>query len=139
MAKINVFITLLSFSGSLATKGASLNNKHELNYDLFFIIILDKCNGSCNAFYYLLTKKCIPSETSTFICFMFQTLLQSTVLFIRCFSVFRLHSAYLFNVSANFANIQKSIFIRRNGLGTQVNFKRTCKNFIGKFRASSIT
>ena len=73
MAKINVFITLLSFNGSLATKGASLNNKHELNYDLFFIIILDKCNGSCNAFYYLLTKKCIPSETSTFICFMFQT------------------------------------------------------------------
>ena len=55
-----VFIVLLSFSGSLATKFVSLNNEPlmimatsvdsnsiELNYYLF-MISLDKCNGSCN-------------------------------------------------------------------------------------------
>ena len=85
MAKINIFIALLSFSGSLATKCASINNKPWITRDLvllistelisypFFIIILDKCNGSCNAVYHLLTKICFPSETSTFICFVFQT------------------------------------------------------------------
>ena len=56
-----VFIVLLSFSESLATKSVSLNDKTcvarftlvnlnpiELNYYLF-IIGLDKCNKSCNA------------------------------------------------------------------------------------------
>ena len=55
-----VFIVLLSFSGSLATKFVSLNNEPlmimvtfvdsnsiELNYYLF-MISLDKCNGSCS-------------------------------------------------------------------------------------------
>ena len=56
-----VFIVLLSFSESLATKSVSLNDKTcvagftlvnlnpiKLNYYLF-IISLDKCNRSCNA------------------------------------------------------------------------------------------
>ena len=55
-----VFITLLSFSGSLAIKCVSLNNEPcmirpilidlnpvELNY-YPFMISLDKCNASCN-------------------------------------------------------------------------------------------
>ena len=56
-----VFIVLLSFSESLATKSVSLNDKPcvarftlvnlnpiKLNYYLF-TISLDKCNRSCNA------------------------------------------------------------------------------------------
>ena len=56
-----VFIALLSFSRSLATKCVYLNNKLcitrptfvdlnpvDLNYLAPFMIRLDKCNGSCN-------------------------------------------------------------------------------------------
>ena len=56
-----IFIVLLSFIGSLATKCMSLNNEQcktrptlidlnpvEFNY-YQFMISLDKCNGSCNA------------------------------------------------------------------------------------------
>ena len=48
--------------------------------------------------------------------------------------VLRLRGAYLFNVSVQI--LQK--FIRRNGLGTQFNFKRIYKRFNWKFRAISI-
>ena len=73
-----VFIALLSFSRSLATKCVSLSNKSwmarpalidlnpiELNYYLF-MISLDKCNGSCNAISAvdLSTKTCVPSKTN---------------------------------------------------------------------------
>ena len=57
-----MFIVLLSFIGSLATKCMSLNNEQcktrlflivsktvELKYYLF-MITLDKCIGSCNSF-----------------------------------------------------------------------------------------
>ena len=70
-----VFIALLSFSESLATKFVSLNNEpcmirptlidvnpFELSY-YPFVISLDKCNGSRNAVDNLSTKICIPSET----------------------------------------------------------------------------
>ena len=70
-----VFLTLLNFSGSLATKYVSANNEQlmirpifldinsiELNY-YTFIIILDKCNGNCNVVDDLSTKICVPSES----------------------------------------------------------------------------
>ena len=66
-----VFIVLLSFSESLATKCLSLNDETcmiiltlidlkpaELKYYLF-IINLDKCSGSCNV---LSPKICIPKK-----------------------------------------------------------------------------
>ena len=67
-----VFIVLLDFSSSLATKCLSFNdepcmvrptvvdlNPVELKYYLF-MISLDKCNGSCNA---LSPKICVPKKT----------------------------------------------------------------------------
>ena len=70
-----VFIALLSFSGSLATRYLSLNNEPimtrptlldinsiELKY-YPFMITLDKCNGSCNVVDDLSTKSCAPSES----------------------------------------------------------------------------
>ena len=70
-----VFIALLSFGESLATKCVSLNNEPciirptliELNtverncYP--FMISLDKCNGSCNVVDDVSTKIFVPSET----------------------------------------------------------------------------
>ena len=69
-----MFVTLFSISGSLATKYVSLNNKLcmispafinlnpiELNY-YPFMIMLDKCNGSCNVVDDLSTKISVPSE-----------------------------------------------------------------------------
>ena len=66
-----VFIVLLSFSSSLATKCLSFNdepcmvrptlvdlNPVELKY-YPFMISLDKCNGSCNA---LSPKICVPKK-----------------------------------------------------------------------------
>ena len=63
-----VFIVLLGFSRSLATKCMSLNDEScmirstfidisstELNY-FTFTISLDKCNGSCNVVDYLSKK-----------------------------------------------------------------------------------
>ena len=64
-------IALLSFSGSLAAKCVSLNNKSSMNrptlidlnpaklnyYPLVFS--LDKCNWSCNAVDDLFTKICV--------------------------------------------------------------------------------
>ena len=71
-----MFITLLNFNGSLATKFVSLNNETcmarptlidlnpvELNY-YSFIISLDKCNGSCNAVDDFFARICIPSDTT---------------------------------------------------------------------------
>ena len=70
-----VFIVLLSFSGSLATKCVSVNNEPcrtrptliDLNHVKFnyypFRTSLDKCNESRNAVDDLSTKICIPSET----------------------------------------------------------------------------
>ena len=71
-----VFIALLSFSGSLATKCMPLNNEPfiarptlidlnpvEINY-YSIVISLDKCNGSCNVVDDLSTKMCVSSETS---------------------------------------------------------------------------
>ena len=70
-----VFIRLLIFSSSLATKYVSLSNeacmvRHtlielnpiELNY-YQFMFSLDKCNGSCNAVDDLSAKICIPIKT----------------------------------------------------------------------------
>ena len=70
-----VFLALLNFRGSLATKYVSVNNEQlmirptfldinsiELNY-YTFIIILDKCNASCNVVDDLSTKICVPSES----------------------------------------------------------------------------
>ena len=69
-----VFIVLLSFSSSLATKCVSLNDEPrmirptliDLNPVEFkyypFMICLDKCNGSCNV---LSTKICIPKKQKT--------------------------------------------------------------------------
>ena len=70
-----VFIALLSFSVSLATKCVSLNNERcmvrptlinlnpiEFNY-YPFMTSLDNCNESCNAADDLSTKICIPSKT----------------------------------------------------------------------------
>ena len=67
-----VFMTLLSFSESLATKCVVLNDKPcmvrptpidsnpvEIKYYLF-MISLDKCTGSCNV---LSPKICVPKET----------------------------------------------------------------------------
>ena len=67
-----LFIGLLSFSSSLATKCVSLNdepcmirptliyiNPVELKY-YPFVISLDKCTGSCNV---LSQKICVPKET----------------------------------------------------------------------------
>ena len=66
-----VFIVLLGFSESLATKCVSLNdepcifrptlidlNPVEVKYYLF-MISLDKCNGSCN---FLSLKICVPKN-----------------------------------------------------------------------------
>ena len=68
-----VFIVLLSFSGSLATKYVFLRNEScmvkprlidlnliGLNY-YPFMISLDKCNGSCNIVDELSTKICVLS------------------------------------------------------------------------------
>ena len=67
-----VFIVLLSFSESLATKYLFLNNEPcmirptiiDLNPAEFkyyiFMISLDKCTGSCNV---LSSKICVPKET----------------------------------------------------------------------------
>ena len=64
-----VFIILLSFSSSLATKCPSLNDEQfilrptliDLNPVKLkcypFMISLDKCNGSCNIQKYLFRKK----------------------------------------------------------------------------------
>ena len=70
-----MFIALLSFTGSLATKCVSLDNEPcmtgptlidsnsiELNY-YSFMISLDKCNGSCNVLDDLSTKTCASSKT----------------------------------------------------------------------------
>ena len=70
-----VFITSLSFNGSLATKFVSLNNEPctfrltlfdlnpvELNYYMF-MISLDKCNGSCNVVVDISIQIYVPSET----------------------------------------------------------------------------
>ena len=67
-----VFLVLLSFSSSLATKCLSFNdepcivrptlvdlNPVELKY-YPFMISLDKCNGSCNT---LSPKICVPKKT----------------------------------------------------------------------------
>ena len=69
-----VFIALLSFSRSLATKCVSLNNKSymvrpslidlnpvELNY-YPFMSSLDKCSESCNSVDELSTKICVPGK-----------------------------------------------------------------------------
>ena len=71
-----IFVALLTFSESLATKCLSLNNEPcmvrptlidlnpiEINY-YPFMISLDKCNGSCNAADDLSIKLFVPSETS---------------------------------------------------------------------------
>ena len=70
-----MFIALLSFSGSLASECASLNNKPclirptpiDLNHvelDYYpFLISLDKFSGSCNAADDLSTNICVPNET----------------------------------------------------------------------------
>ena len=71
----HVFIALLSFSGSLATKCVSLSeepcvirsipivlNPFELHYNLF-MISLDKCSGSCYSVDDLSTKVCVLSKT----------------------------------------------------------------------------
>ena len=70
-----MFIALLSFTGSLATKCVSVNNEPcmtrptlidsnpiELNYYLF-VINLDKFNGSCNVVDDLSTKISVPTKT----------------------------------------------------------------------------
>ena len=69
-----MFIALLSFSRSLATKSVSLNNVTcmirpnlinlyplELKYHQF-LITLDKCSGSCNCADDLSSKICVPSK-----------------------------------------------------------------------------
>ena len=70
-----MFIVLLSFSSSLATKYQSLNdelcmvrptlidlNPFELKY-YPFMVSLGKCSGSCYSGNYLSTKACVPSKT----------------------------------------------------------------------------
>ena len=70
-----VFLALSGFSGSVETKGVSLNNETcmisptlidlnplELNY-YPFMIILDICSGSCNSINDLSTKMCDSSKT----------------------------------------------------------------------------
>ena len=64
-----VFIALLSFSESLATKYVSLNNfilvdiNHvELNY-YPFVTGLDSCNGNCNTLDDSSVKICVPNKT----------------------------------------------------------------------------
>ena len=65
----------MSFNGSLETKCMSLNTKSciarpifidlnaiELNY-YPFMVSLCRCNGSCNAFYDLSGKICVPNKT----------------------------------------------------------------------------
>ena len=69
-----VFIALLGFSGSLATKLVSWNNEHcmarptlidlnpiELDYYPLMVSI-DKSNGICNTVDNVSTKICVPSE-----------------------------------------------------------------------------
>ena len=69
-----MFIGLLSFSGSLATKYISLNceqckprlclidwNPVEFKYNPF-ITILDKCNWSCNTFIEIFSRICVPRK-----------------------------------------------------------------------------
>ena len=70
-----VFIGFLCFSRSLATKCVSLNNEPRMigptltdlnpvglnHYP--FMVSLDKCSGSCNAFDDLSTKKCVLGKT----------------------------------------------------------------------------
>ena len=74
-----VFIVLLGFSGSLATKRISLNNEPylarsisiDLNLDYLsqglchysFMISLGRCGGSCNTFGDLSCRTCVPNET----------------------------------------------------------------------------
>ena len=70
-----VFIILLRLIGSLVTKYVSLSNEpcmdrptlidsHPIELDYYpLMIILDKCNGNCNAVYDLSTKICVPSKT----------------------------------------------------------------------------
>ena len=69
-----VFVGLLSFSKSLATKCVSLNNEpcmtrptlYDLNLIKFnyypFLISINKCNGDCNAADDLFKKICVPSK-----------------------------------------------------------------------------
>ena len=69
-----VFIELLSISGSLATRWASLSKELCLNRPIFidlnpvelisypFMISLGKCNGSCNTVDDLFIKICVPSK-----------------------------------------------------------------------------
>ena len=70
-----LFIALLSFSKSSATKFVSLNNKPcmirpflvdvspvELNY-YPFMVSLGKCSGSSNSVDEFCTKICVPSKT----------------------------------------------------------------------------
>ena len=78
-----IFIGLLSFSGSLANKCTSLNNEPcmarlfligfnlvELKY-YPFMISLDKCSGICNSGNDLSTKICIPNKTKRCKCYVF--------------------------------------------------------------------
>ena len=70
-----VFIALLCFSESLATKCMSLNNElcmiRPTLIDLYpaelkcypFMINLDKCSGSCNSVNNLSIKMCVPNKT----------------------------------------------------------------------------
>ena len=67
----------MSFSGSLARKWISLNNKpcmtrptvidlHPVELNFYSLMIsVDNCNESCNNDDDLSTKLCIPSETKT--------------------------------------------------------------------------
>ena len=72
-----MFIGLLTFSGSLATKGMSLNSEQckarlalfglnlvKLRYYLF-MISLGKCNGSCNSVDDLFVKICVQNKTKS--------------------------------------------------------------------------
>ena len=69
-----VFIELLSISGSLATRWASLSNELCMNRPIFidlnpvelisypFMISLGKCNGSCNTVDDVFIKICVFSK-----------------------------------------------------------------------------
>ena len=83
-----MFIALLSFSESLATKFVSLNNGTcmnrptlidlnpiELNY-YPFMFKLDKCNGSCNDVNDLSAKICVLSKTKDVNVKVFNTIIK---------------------------------------------------------------
>ena len=126
-----VFIVLLSFGESLATKCVSFNdepcmirptlidvNPVELKY-YAFMISLDKCTGSCNV---LLSKVCVPNEAKDINVKAFNMITNKNEV-----KAIKKHTSYDFNCKFNSTTHNSNQ--KSNNKACQVECKnyRTCK------------